>query len=95
MDCLSNLQNDIKEICDDCCQNGSENYNYKKCNIGFAKHVAENIKDKAIKSIDDGENLIPKNDLKYYEDKIIARGIANICKLCINVLMKVTARIAL
>ncbi|UYZ37823.1 hypothetical protein OD350_09200 [Clostridium beijerinckii] len=74
-------------MCDDCCQNGSEHYNYKKCNIGFAKHVAENIKDKAIKSIDDGENLIPKNDLKYYENKIIARGIANICKLCINVLM--------
>ncbi|NSB89733.1 hypothetical protein [Clostridium saccharobutylicum] len=82
MDYLSNLENDMKEICDDCCQKGSDNCNYRKCNIGFSKYVVENIKDKAIKSIEDGENLIPKDDLKYYEDKIIARGIANICKLC-------------
>ena len=82
MDYLSNLENDMKEICDDCCQKCSDNCNYRKCNIGFAKYVVENIKDKAIKSIEDGENLIPKDDLKYYEDKIIARGIANICKLC-------------
>ncbi|EKQ55816.1 MAG: hypothetical protein A370_02531 [Clostridium sp. Maddingley MBC34-26] len=72
----------MKEICGDCCQKGSDNCNYRKCNIGFAKYVVENIKDKAIKAIEDGENLIPKDDLKYYEDKIIARGIANICKLC-------------
>lgn len=82
MDYLINLENHIKEICDDCCQRESDNCNYRKCNIGFAKYVVENIKDKAVKTIEDGENLIPKDDLKYYEDKIIARGIANICKLC-------------
>lgn len=82
MDYLNNLESDINEICNDCCHKGSEKCNYRKCNIGFAKYVVENIKDKSIKSIEDGENLIPKDDLKYYDEKIIARGIANICKLC-------------
>lgn len=82
MDYLSNLESDIKEICNDCRQIGTENCNYRKCNIGFAKYVIENVRDKSIKSIDDGENLIPKDDLKYYDEKIVASGIANICKLC-------------
>ena len=79
---LNNLESVIEEICSDCPYKGSENCNYRKCNIGFAKYVVENIKDKAIKSIEDGENLIPMDDFKYYDEKIIARGIANICKLC-------------
>lgn len=82
MDYLNNLESDIKELCSDCCYEGSEKCNYRMCNIGFAKYVVENIKDKDMKSISDGENLIPKNDLKYYDEKIIASGIANICRLC-------------
>ena len=82
MDYLNSLESNISEICNDCNQKGSENCTYRKCNIGFTKYVVENIKDKSIKSIEDGENMIPKNDLKYYDDKIIARGIASICKLC-------------
>jgi hypothetical protein len=82
MNYLSNLEGDLKEICSDCCQADSENCSYRKCNIGFAKYVVKNIKDKSIKFIEDGENLIPKDDLKYYDEKIIAKGIANICKLC-------------
>lgn len=82
MNYLNNLEGSIKEICDECCHKGTENCNYKKCNIGFAGYVVANIKDKAIKSIEDGENLIPKDDLKYYDEKIIAKGIASICKLC-------------
>src|SRR5471030_451926 len=82
MDYLNNLESNIKEICIDCCHKGTEKCNYRMCNIGFAKYVVENIKDKSIKSIEDGENMIPKDDLKYYDEKIIARGIASICKLC-------------
>jgi hypothetical protein len=82
VDYLNNLESDIREICSDCYYKGTEKCNYRICNIGFAKYVVKNIKDKSIKSIDDGENLIPKDDLKYYDEKIIARGIANICKLC-------------
>lgn len=82
MDHLSSLENDMKDLCSDCHHEGTEKCNYRACNIGFAKYVVENIKEKAIKVIQDGENLIPKNDLKYYDEKIIASGIANICKLC-------------
>ena len=82
MDYLNNLESNVKEICSDCCHKGTEKCNYRKCNIGFAEYVVKNIKENSIKSIEDGENLIPKNDLKYYDEKIIARGIANICKLC-------------
>jgi hypothetical protein len=82
MNYLNNLESDIEEICSDCPYKESEKCNYRMCNIGFAKYVVENIKDSDIKSIEDGENLIPKDDLKYYDEKIIAKGIANICKLC-------------
>ena len=82
MDYLNNLEINIQEICSDCCHKGTEKCNSRMCNIGFAKYVVENIKDNSIKSIEDGENLIPKNDTKYYDEKIIARGISSICKLC-------------
>ncbi|MFT8313817.1 MAG: hypothetical protein ABF633_06110 [Clostridium sp.] len=82
MDYLNNLENNIKEICDECGYKGSEKCNYRKCNIGFADYVAKNIKNNFTYSIEDGESLIPRDDLKYYDEKIIARGIANICRLC-------------
>ena len=82
MDYLSNLENNVKEICDECCHKGSEKCNYRKCNIGFADYVAKNIKNNSTYSIADGESLIPKDDLKYYDERVIARGIASICRLC-------------
>ena len=82
MDYLNSLESSVNEICNDCNYKGSDNCNYRKCNIGFTKYVAQNIKDKSIMVIEDGENLIPKNDFKYYDEKIISRGIASICKLC-------------
>lgn len=82
MDYLNNLGNNIREICDECSHKGSEKCSYRKCNIGFADYVAKNIKNNSTYSIADGESLIPKDDLKYYDEKIVARGIANICRLC-------------
>jgi hypothetical protein len=82
MDYLNDLENNFKEICNECCHKGSEKCNYRKCNIGFADYVVKNIKDNVTYSIADGESLIPKDDLKYYDEKVIARGIANICRLC-------------
>ncbi len=69
MDYLNNLENNVKEICDECSQQGSEKCNYRKCNIGFADYVAKNIKNNSTYSIEDGESLIPKGDLKYYDRK--------------------------
>ncbi|MHC1685116.1 MAG: hypothetical protein AB6733_19640 [Clostridiaceae bacterium] len=82
MDYLSNLDHNVNEICNHCSHSGTEKCNYRKCNIGFAKYVSNNIKDDAKKSIDDGESLIPKDDFKYYDEKVIAKGIASICRLC-------------
>lgn len=82
MDYLNNLKNSFKEICSECNYKGTEKCNYLKCNIGFANYVVKNIKDNTTSSIDDGESLIPKYDFKYYDEKVIARGIANICRLC-------------
>lgn len=82
MDYLNDLENNFKEICNECCHKGSEKCNYRKCNIGFADYVVKNIKNNTTYSIADGESLIPKDDFKYYDEKVIARGIANICRLC-------------
>jgi len=82
MNYLNNLESNVKEICSDCCHKGTEKCNYRNCNIGFTEYVVKNIKENSIQSIEDGENLIPKNDLKYYDEKVIARGIASICRLC-------------
>lgn len=82
MDYLNNLEDILKEVCNECEHKGSEKCNYMKCNIGFADYVVKKTKNNAIYSIADGENLIPKDDFKYYDEKVIGRGIANICRLC-------------
>lgn len=82
MDYLNNLENVVKEICDECSHKGTEKCSYRNCNIGFVDYVAKNIKSNATYTIADGESLIPKNDMKYYNRKTVARGIANICRLC-------------
>ncbi|MBC2580047.1 hypothetical protein [Clostridium sp. DJ247] len=82
MNYLNNLENNVKEICNECYHKGSEKCNYRKCNIAFANYVVKNIKDNSTYSIADGESLIPKDYFKYYDEKIIAGGIANICRLC-------------
>lgn len=82
MNYLNNLDNHVKEYCDECSHKGSEKCNYRKCNIRFVEYVAKNIKKNSTYAIEDGENLIPKDDFKYYDEKIIAKGIANICRLC-------------
>ncbi|KNF07636.1 hypothetical protein CLPU_14c00540 [Gottschalkia purinilytica] len=82
MDYLNNLENNLKEICNECCHKGTEKCSYRECNIGFADYVVQNIKNKSVYFIADGESLIPKSDFKYYDEKAIASGIANICRLC-------------
>lgn len=82
MDYLCSLEDVVEEICEECLYNGTEKCSYRKCTVGFTKYVVKNIKDSSVGSIEDGESLIPKDDLKYYEDKLVAEGIANICRLC-------------
>lgn len=35
MDYLNNVEKNAKEICDGCCHSGTEQCNYRMCNIGF------------------------------------------------------------
>jgi hypothetical protein len=84
MDYLSNIENNLKEICSDCTSRGTDKCNYRLCNIGFVDYVAKNIKNNSTYVIEDGERLIPKDDFKTYEEKVIAHGIANVCRLCKN-----------
>ncbi|MBM7868750.1 hypothetical protein JOC70_000219 [Clostridium pascui] len=82
MDYLKSFESNVEEVCNECSHRSSERCNFRKCNIGFADYVIKNIKDNQTYSIDDGEDLIPKDDFKYYDEKVIAKGIANICRLC-------------
>jgi hypothetical protein len=82
VDYLGNIERVVEEICEDCSYKGTEKCSHRKCTIGFTKYVVKNVKDSSVGSIADGESLIPKDDLKYYEDKLVAEGIANICRLC-------------
>ncbi|GFP76972.1 hypothetical protein [Clostridium fungisolvens] len=84
MDYLNNVERSVKEICNDCCHKGTDKCNYRMCNIGFVEYVAKKSKDNSTYAIPDGENLIPKNDFKYYDEKVIASSIANTCRLCKN-----------
>ena len=82
MDYLNIVENNINEICNECCNKDSEKCNFRNCNIGFADYVIKNIKNNSVYVIDDGESLIPRDDLSYYDERIVAKGVAAICKLC-------------
>ena len=82
MNYINGLENNINEICRDCSYKDSEKCNFRKCNVGFANYVIQNIKDKSINIIEGGEYLIPKDDMRYYDERIIAGGIANTLKMC-------------
>lgn len=82
VDYLSNIEHVVEGICEECHHKETEMCNYRKCSIGFTKYIVKNVKENSIRSIEDGESLLPKDDLKYYEEKMVAGGIANICRLC-------------
>lgn len=79
---LSNLEENLQDICKECLNYGSEKCKTRKCNIGFALYVIQYAKESSLPILKDGEKLIPKDDIKYYDEVSIAMGISNICKLC-------------
>lgn len=82
MDYLNNLEKSFEEICNECHTRGEGKCSSRACNVGFAKYTVKSIKNSEMYSIADGENLIPKDDFKYYDERVIGKGIANICRLC-------------
>lgn len=72
----------LNEICEECKYYGCSECVPSKCNIGFSLNAIKSAHINGEKSIDDGVKLIPKNDMKMYEENALAKSIACICKLC-------------
>lgn len=79
---LNNLEKHLNTICNECGDNGTEKCNVKQCNIAFTKYIIKYTKENSQPILKDGEILIPKDDIRFYDEDSIAYGIANICKLC-------------
>lgn len=79
---FNNVEKSINYICGDCSYINTDKCSSRKCNVGFSKEVINYAKNNSAKILTDGDKLIPKNDLKYYKEDLIADGIAQICKLC-------------
>lgn len=82
MACYDKVEKSLKEICEECKFYGTNQCVPSKCNIGFASNAIRTAKVNGQKSIEDGTKLIPRNDMKVYEENAIAKSIANVCKLC-------------
>ncbi len=75
---IKNLHN----ICLDCENLGTTKCIRAKCSVGFSLNLIDLVKENKVMIIKDGLTLIPKEDTKYYDDRMIAICIASICKLC-------------
>lgn len=76
------LQNNLNQSCADCTNYKTKECTGSKCSIGFALSIVNSIQKNGISSISDGLNLIPKDDMKYHEERTIAKSIACLCKMC-------------
>lgn len=75
---MKNLHN----ICLECENAGTVKCDRAKCSVGFALNLVEGMRENKGLIIKDGLELIPMEDTKYYDDRMIAKCIASICKLC-------------
>ncbi|MDF2519418.1 MAG: hypothetical protein K0R84_46 [Clostridia bacterium] len=82
MNTYDKVEKSLMQICEDCDYIHTDNCSSRKCNIAFAKEVVNYAEASSALIMQDGERLIPKQDVKYYKEELIADGIANICKLC-------------
>ncbi|PRR79893.1 hypothetical protein CLLI_06260 [Clostridium liquoris] len=72
----------LNEICKECKYYGSSECVPPKCNIGFSLNAIKAAYKNGEKSINDGVKLIPKDDMKMYDENALAKSIACICRLC-------------
>jgi len=82
MNYTSNAINNLQQICLDCKDYGTADCIKAKCNVGFSLSIVSSIDKSGLKVVNDGLKLIPKDDMKPYENRMMARCIASICKLC-------------
>ncbi|MDF2523264.1 MAG: hypothetical protein K0R31_905 [Clostridiales bacterium] len=76
------IENSLHNLCHECSLFNTDSCTKSKCFVGFAEKVITHAKDNSVQVIEDGEKLIPKDDMKYYREDLIASAIAEVCKLC-------------
>jgi hypothetical protein len=76
------VEKSLNQICNECLSYHTEDCKKSKCNIGFALNIIQHVNEDSLIQLDDGDMLIPRDDMKYYKDELIAKSIAEICKLC-------------
>lgn len=74
----------LKMACEDCVHYNTENCNNRKCLIGYSKRLLEFSKLKGVIQIEGSSRLIPKDDLKYYDEDLVSTALANTCAHCKN-----------
>lgn len=82
MDYVDLTLNNLRDICGECVNRGTEQCIMAECNVGFSITVLEYRKESQRLILKDGIQLIPKEDTKFYDEKKVARSIASICKSC-------------
>ena len=82
MDYFEKVETSLKEICEECKYDGTNQCVPSRCNIGFALNAIRKAKINGEQAIKDGTKLIPTNDMKFYEENAIAKSIASVCRLC-------------
>lgn len=82
MNYINSAITNLQQICLDCKNYETTQCIKAKCNVGFALSIANSIEKNGLTIIKDGLELIPKEDMKNYDYRMIARCIASICKLC-------------
>ena len=82
MNYYENTEENLNLICLECKFYETKDYFNSKCNIGFSLNAIKTSNPISIQIISDGQKLIPKNDTKLYNKNLIAKDIANVCKIC-------------
>lgn len=76
------IEQSLNNLCNECSYYNTDDCVKSKCYVGFSEKVVNHAKENSVIAIEDGESLIPKNDMKYYREELIADSIAEVCKLC-------------
>lgn len=82
MDSYNRIDANLKQICKECKFYSTSDCIPSRCNIGFASNAIIAAKNKGRQIIEDGSKLMPRNDMKVYDESMIAKSIASVCGLC-------------
>lgn len=76
------IEQSLKNLCRECSCFNTDSCVKNKCYVGFSEKIINYAKEHSVKMVEDGEKLIPRDDMKYYREDLIAGSIAEVCKLC-------------